>query len=105
MLKRRKRSVARILDIHGAFVRRTDLSGASLRDANMSGADASNAIFRDADFAGAILHGTVLRGADLTGAKNLTLEQLSEAIIDDETILPDYIDRAKLREVVVNSHK
>jgi uncharacterized protein YjbI with pentapeptide repeats len=87
----------RPLDIHGAFVRRTDLSGVSLRGANLVGTDATNAIFRDADFAGALLTGTVLRGADLTGAKNLTIEQLSEAIIDDRTILPSYIDRAKLR--------
>ena len=87
----------RTLDIHGAFVRRTDLSGASLRRANLAGADASNAVFRDADFEGALLTGTILRGADLTVAKNLTVEQLSEAVIDDRTILPSYIDRAKLR--------
>ncbi len=93
------------LDIHGAFVRRTDLSGASLRDANMSGADATNAIFRGVDFEGAVLRGTVLRGADLTGAKNLTIEQLSEAIIDDDTILPKYIDRAKLRDAVSNERE
>lgn len=84
------------LDIHGAFVRKTDLSGASLREANLTGADATNAIFRNADFAGALLQGTILRGADLTDAKNLTIEQLSSAIIDDRTVLPNYIDRAKL---------
>jgi len=84
------------LDIHGAFVRRIDLSGASLRGANLSGADATNANFRSADFAGAILKDTVLRGADLTGAKNLTAEQLAEATIDDLTILPKYIDRDEI---------
>ncbi|AMJ61631.1 pentapeptide repeat-containing protein [Bosea sp. PAMC 26642] len=84
----------RVLDIHGAFIRRTDLSGASLRGANLAGADAANAMFRGADFAGASLRGTNLRGADLSGAKNLTIEQLSEAIIDGSTILPDYLDRA-----------
>jgi uncharacterized protein YjbI with pentapeptide repeats len=86
------------LDIRGAFVRRADLSGASLRGANISGADATNASFRGVDFAGALLRGTVLRGADLTGAKNLTIEQLAEAIVDDDTILPGYIDRARLRQ-------
>ena len=85
---------SRVLDIHGAFVRRTDLSGASLRGANLAGADAANAIFRGADFAGASLRGTILRGADLSGAKNLTVEQLSEAVIDGQTILPDYLDRS-----------
>jgi uncharacterized protein YjbI with pentapeptide repeats len=102
MLKKQARSEQRPLDIHGAFVRRTDLSGVSLRSANLVGADATNANFRNADFEGALLTGTILRGADLTGAKNLTVEQLSAAIIDDRTILPGYIDRARLRGVAVS---
>jgi uncharacterized protein YjbI with pentapeptide repeats len=97
MLKLNDRKATRKLDIHGAFVRRTDLSGASLRDANLSGADATNAIFRGADFAGANLSGTILRGADLSEAQNLSVEQLSAAIIDDRTVLPDYIDRTRLK--------
>lgn len=105
MLKRKDRNADRTLDIHGAFVRRTDLSGASLRGANMAGADASNAIFRNVDFEGAVLRGTVLRGADLSGAKNLTPKQLAEAIIDDHTILPDYIDRAEICETIFNERK
>jgi uncharacterized protein YjbI with pentapeptide repeats len=105
MPKSRDQNHSRVLDLHGAFVRRTDLSGASLRGANMSGADATNAIFREADFAGARLDGTILRGADLSGAKNLTAEQLAHAIIDDSTVLPAYIDREHLRESVVDAHK
>ena len=88
------------LDIHGAFVRRIDLSGASLQGADLSGADASKANFRSADFAGAVLRGTILRGADLTGAKNLTVEQLAEAIVDETTILPSYIDFAVLYPII-----
>lgn len=99
MLKSMNRASMPTLDLHGAFVRRTDLSGASLRGANMVGADATNAIFRNADFEGARLDGTVLKGADLTGAKNLTLEQLSRAVIDGRTALPTYIDRVKLRDL------
>jgi uncharacterized protein YjbI with pentapeptide repeats len=97
MLRNQVRSAQRPLDIHGAFVRRTDLSDTSLRGANLAGADATNAIFRNVDFEGALLTGTILRGADLTGAKNLTVGQLSTAIIDDRTVLPGYIDRASLR--------
>ncbi len=96
MLKPREVSQKSTLDLHGAFVRRTDLSGASLRGANMSKVDATNANFRGADFEGALLDGAILRGADLTGAKNLTLDQLSSAVIDSETVLPAYIDRSKL---------
>ena len=95
-MQRSERSVP-ALDLHGAFVRRTDLSGASLRGANMTGTDAANAIFRDVDFAGAILEGAILRGADLSGAKNLTIGQLSRAVLDSRTILPSYIDRNELQ--------
>lgn len=101
MLKSKDVTQASTLDLHGAFVRRTDLSGASLRGANMTKVDATNAAFRGADFDGALLDGAILRGADLTGAKNLTLEQLSSAIIDDRTTLPAYIDRNKLRLLTV----
>lgn len=91
------------LDLHGAFIRRTDLSRARLRNANLSGADATNASFTDADFQGAHLSGTILRGADLTGAHNLTLEQLASAIIDENTLLPAYIDREQLLKISMNS--
>jgi uncharacterized protein YjbI with pentapeptide repeats len=77
------------LDVRGAYLRRTDLSHAKLERANLSGADFSNAVLRDADFKNAILEGTILRGADLTGAKNLTRDQLREAILDPSTKLPD----------------
>jgi uncharacterized protein YjbI with pentapeptide repeats len=96
MLKSKDVAQMRTLDLHGAFVRRTDLSGASLRGANMTKVDATNAIFRGANFEGALLDGAILKGADLTDAKNLTLEQLSHAIIDSQTVLPTYIDREKL---------
>jgi|SRR3990167_5311327 len=81
------------LDLRGTFLRRTDLSHASLRKANLSEADFSHAVFRGADFKDAILERTILRGADLTGARNLTTTQLSSAILDETTKLPDYISR------------
>lgn len=83
---------APVLKLPGAFIRRTDLSGANLRGANLSKADATGALFRGANFDGTVLIGTVLRGADLTGALNLTEEQLAAAVIDDTTRLPTYID-------------
>lgn len=87
------------LDLHGAFVRRIDLSRTRLKQANLAGADATNAVFKEADFEGARLDGTILSGADLTGAKNLTMEQLSRAIFDADTRFPTYIDRRKLEEL------
>jgi uncharacterized protein YjbI with pentapeptide repeats len=82
-----------VVDIHGAFVRRTDLSGADLERANLSYADATNANFRGANFKDANLKGTILRGADLREVRNLTREQLASAIVDETTLLPDYLQR------------
>jgi len=82
-----------VVDIHGAFVRRVDLSDADLAGSNLAGADATGANFRGANFKDANLKGTILRGADLRGARNLTREQLAAAIIDETTLLPDYLER------------
>jgi uncharacterized protein YjbI with pentapeptide repeats len=76
------------LDLHGAYLRSTDLSYTTLVDANLSGADFTNANFRGANFENANLAGTILRGADLTDATNLTEQQLAAAIIDEHTKLP-----------------
>ncbi len=80
---------ARPIDLSGAFIRRTDLSNADLEGADFSRADCANAIFRGANFKDTVLEGTILRGADLTGARNLTREQIALAIIDEHTKLPD----------------
>ena len=82
-----------VVDLHGAFVRRVDLSNADLEGANLAGADATNASFRGANLKDANLKGAILRGADLRDVANLTWEQLSEAIIDQTTKLPDYLEK------------
>lgn len=87
----RKRHRIRLPNV---FLRRTDWTGADLTEADFSGTDFKNANFTDADFARATLDGTILVGADLTGARNLTVEQLSRAVLDETTRLPDYIDHA-----------
>ena len=76
------------LDVHGAYLRRTDLSNANLEGANLSGANFTDAILRGANLKNAILKGTILRGADLTEAQNLTRAQIETAVIDDRTRLP-----------------
>lgn len=84
------------LNLSGAFIRRTRLDRAVLVNANLTRADMTGASIRNADLKGARLKNAILNGADLTGATNLTLEQLAEAVIDDDTKLPEYIDRAEL---------
>ena len=90
----------RPVSLAGAFIRRTDLSFANLERADLAQADLTHAVARGANFRHANLDGTILRGTDLTGARNLTLDQLGMAIIDDTTILPDYIDRAGLKALL-----
>lgn len=89
-----------VVNLRGAFIRRTDFSDTNFRGADLSRVDAIGALFRNSDFRDARLDGMNLSGADLTGAKNLTAQQLSRAIIDEHTRLPDYIDRAQLNEAM-----
>lgn len=88
----------RSLRLVGAFIRRTNLDRASLKDADLSRADLTGATARDADFKGAVLKKTILKGVDMTGAKNLTVDQLAGSVIDETTRLPEYIDRAALKQ-------
>jgi len=83
------------LNLAGARIRKTDLSCADLSRANLSRADLSNAILRGANLSDAILDGTILVGADLRGVKNLTWSQLRKAVLDESTMLPDYLLREK----------
>lgn len=87
------------LRLPGVFMRRTGWNGADLTKADLSGADASYAQFVDVDFEQARLNGTILRGADLSGARNLTHEQLATAVIDEATKLPTYIERDRLAQL------
>lgn len=84
------------IDLHGAYVPRTSLRDAVLIFADLSEANATRVDFRGADMTGAKLNGTILVGADLRDVVGLTIEQLREAVIDETTLLPEYIDRAAL---------
>lgn len=80
-----------VLNLSGATLPTFNLSGADLSGANFAGTNFRRGNFRDTILKGAILKGTDFRGADLTGAQGLTREQIGEAIIDETTILPDYL--------------
>ena len=86
-----------LFNISGAILRRADLSKTRLDHANLKRADLTGTKFRGADFKDAKLDGAILIGADLTDAKNLTIEQLKSAIIDETTILPSYLDGHAVR--------
>jgi len=79
------------IDLCRTFIRRTDFTGANLEGANLSYADCQNAIFRRVNFRNTNVEGRNLMGADLSDARNLTLEQIKMAIVDEMATLPAYL--------------
>ncbi|MFA4904300.1 MAG: pentapeptide repeat-containing protein [Desulfobaccales bacterium] len=85
-----------VAHLEGANLWKTHLEGANLWFAHLEGADLWEAHLEGADLKVGFLEGTDLlethlEGADLRGAMGLTPEQLAQAIIDEKTILPDYL--------------
>jgi hypothetical protein len=70
-------------DLHEADLRGAHLRGADLTRANLSKADLGEADLSEADLYWADLRGAILHGAMITG------EQISTAVTDSATILPD----------------
>jgi hypothetical protein len=68
-------------------LRRASLEGAFLRWANLQEADLREVNLRQAE-----LQGANLRGADLREVEIDTRGRLEEAIIDEKTMLPDYLE-------------
>ena len=80
-------------DLRWASLKRANLLEANLREAKLQGANLREARLIEADLRQANLHGADLRlanlqGADLSGAIELTQEQLDWACGDAETKLP-----------------
>lgn len=80
-----------------------NLQNANLKDARLVEVDLRNANLAHANLSGitfynwAKIEGANLKGADLTSshminAKGLTCKQIQEAVIDEKTRLPDYLD-------------
>jgi uncharacterized protein YjbI with pentapeptide repeats len=66
----------------------TDLSGANLSAANLRGANLRGANLRGSDLSGANLSGASLSRGE-SGDAEVLPSQLSQAILDGDTILPD----------------
>lgn len=80
-------------DLMGAALRGADLRGASLRGAYLISADLRGADLRHTDLLGADLRAADLRGADLAGALFLTQPQLTAAVGDAGTTMPESLTR------------
>ena len=72
-------------DLSGAFLTGANLTGADLSGANLAGADLRDAILTGANLLVADLHKAILAGTNLSGARNLTIQQINSAIYDSTT--------------------
>ena len=63
----------------------------------------SRVVLRNTNLLRARLEGTILKGADLSGARNLTAEQLAAAVVDETTILPDYLTLSDVRTAAASN--
>lgn len=91
-LVRAKFSYATLIatDLSKAIIVLSDFSWAILDRANLS-----ETSFNNVDFNKTSLFSTNLSGADLKSVENLTFEQLSKAIIDKNTSLPEDLENQK----------
>ena len=74
--------------MNAATLSNGDFTGAIFVGASLDGARLSGGNFARADFMEASLRRTVIRGADLSGARNLTQDQIQQACGDGSTRLP-----------------
>jgi uncharacterized protein YjbI with pentapeptide repeats len=81
-------------NLQEADLREAKLQRANLQYANLQGANLQGATFREA-MQGPYRQYGKLRGSDLQGAKGLGQSQIEQAIGDNDTTLPEGIDRPK----------
>ncbi|MFQ5816055.1 MAG: pentapeptide repeat-containing protein, partial [Candidatus Hydrothermarchaeaceae archaeon] len=77
--------------LSGAHLEKAFLMQAHLQHASLDGAHLERADLRWANLNKANLSNAHLEGANLMNATGLTKEQIESAIIDEHTILPDYL--------------
>lgn len=83
-----RRADLRGADLKGTIAHAADFRWALLSKANLSHTDLTRTQLREASLDDADLTGTQLRDADLRGVDGLTAQQLSHAMIDEDTLLP-----------------
>jgi uncharacterized protein YjbI with pentapeptide repeats len=75
-----------------AHFRQVQLDRANLIGADLRGASLREARLRHANVLGAKLDNTTLIGADLSGLQYATRDQISAAITDETTKMPDFLE-------------
>ena len=79
-------------DLSFSYLMRADLTEANLSGADLTSSVISEGILKQANFEDAELDEAYLHGADLSGALNLTPDQVESAYIDRDTKVPEYIE-------------
>jgi len=77
--------------LQGACLKRANLQETNLQEANFQGANLQGANLRKANLHSANFQKANLAGADLSGTTNLTEKQIKFAILDETTLLPEYL--------------
>lgn len=80
-------------NLQEAKLQKADLRGADFGGADLRKADLTEARLGAADFKEAKLQGAKLNGVDLSNAEGLTRSQIDSAVLDENTKLPDYLQR------------
>ncbi|MBC8284772.1 MAG: pentapeptide repeat-containing protein [Nitrospinae bacterium] len=78
-------------DLKSAKLKNADLSDANLIYADLQNTDFHSANLNRTNFYKSHFNNTFLQGANLSGAKNITCAQITLAMINESTHLPDYI--------------
>jgi uncharacterized protein YjbI with pentapeptide repeats/energy-coupling factor transporter ATP-binding protein EcfA2 len=73
-------------NLKGAILYHANLQGSNLKSANLEGANLTGANLESANLKSANLKGSNLKGANLKDVKNLTIEQLNQALLCDTQI-------------------
>jgi uncharacterized protein YjbI with pentapeptide repeats len=83
-------------DLHGSDFKKANLSRANLKEANLITSRFNLVNFQEAKFLKTKVYradfsDAILIGADFSNAEGLNCEQIKSAVIDESTVLPDYI--------------
>jgi uncharacterized protein YjbI with pentapeptide repeats len=84
--------------LNDAFLRETKLIKANLSEADLSNATLEYTKLREADLRKTKLISAELMNTDLSASIGLAWEQLSEAIIDESTMLPPELEERRKGE-------
>lgn len=86
--------------LRGASLAFANLTDCDLTGADLTGANLNKAVFQNANLSMARLQATNMRGANFDRARNLTWHDLLDGRINEQTVIPKYLDEKSLFETL-----